>query len=67
MSHYELFGAFADDRVLQRVHAAAEERDYRAHEFGDSILIERQAVEVDACRNATMAISLHVSIGDAGL
>jgi hypothetical protein len=25
------------------VRAAVEERDYRAHEFGDSLLIERQA------------------------
>jgi S-adenosylmethionine:tRNA ribosyltransferase-isomerase len=42
-SHYELLRAFADDRVLDRVRAAVEERDYRAHEFGDSLLIERQA------------------------
>ena len=42
-SHYELLRAFADDTVLDRVRAAVEERDYRAHEFGDSLLIERQA------------------------
>jgi S-adenosylmethionine:tRNA ribosyltransferase-isomerase len=42
-SHYELLQAFADDRVLNHVRAAVEERDYRAHEFGDSLLIERQA------------------------
>jgi S-adenosylmethionine:tRNA ribosyltransferase-isomerase len=42
-SHYELLRAFADDRVLDRVRAAVEEQDYRAHEFGDSLLIERQA------------------------
>ena len=46
-SHYELLRAFADDKVLDRVHAAAKERDYRAHEFGDSLLIERQAAEVE--------------------
>jgi S-adenosylmethionine:tRNA ribosyltransferase-isomerase len=40
-SHYELLRAFADDTVLDRVRAAVEERDYRAHEFGDSLLIER--------------------------
>jgi S-adenosylmethionine:tRNA ribosyltransferase-isomerase len=44
-SHYELLKAFANDSVLDRVRAAADERDYRAHEFGDSLLIERQAVE----------------------
>ena len=42
-SHYELLRAFADDKVLDHVHAAVKERDYRAHEFGDSLLIERQA------------------------
>jgi S-adenosylmethionine:tRNA ribosyltransferase-isomerase len=42
-SHYELLRAFADDGVLDRVRAAVEERDYRVHEFGDSLLIERQA------------------------
>jgi len=42
-SHYELLRAFADDKVLDRVRAAVEERGYRAHEFGDSLLIERQA------------------------
>ena len=42
-SHYELLRAFADDTVLDRLRAAVEEREYRAHEFGDSLLIERQA------------------------
>ena len=42
-SHYELLRAFADDTVLDRVRAAVEGRYYRAHEFGDSLLIERQA------------------------
>jgi hypothetical protein len=42
-SHYELLRAFADDKVLDRVHAAVDERGYRAHEFGDSLLIKRHA------------------------
>jgi len=41
-SHYELLRAFANDRVLGNVRAAVEERGYRPHEFGDSLLIERQ-------------------------
>ena len=41
-SHYELFRAFSADRVLDIARAAVEERDYRPHEFGDSLLIERQ-------------------------
>ncbi len=40
-SHYELLRAFADDRVLDRVRAAANERGYRAREFGVSLLLER--------------------------
>jgi S-adenosylmethionine:tRNA ribosyltransferase-isomerase len=47
-SHYELLRAFAEDSVLDRVRAAADERHYRAHEFGDSLLIERQAAEAKA-------------------
>ena len=39
-SHYELLRAFAADGVLARVSAEARERGYRAHEFGDSWLIE---------------------------
>lgn len=41
-SHYELLRAFAEDGVLNRVGAAAAERGYRPHEFGDSLLIERR-------------------------
>lgn len=64
-SHYELLRAFSDDRVLDRVNPAINERDYRAHEFGDSLLIERQSVEAEGSRNATMGISLNASVGDA--
>ncbi len=41
-SHFELLRAFADDAVLDRISAALAERGYRTHEFGDSMLIERQ-------------------------
>jgi len=40
-SHFELMKAFANDDRLARIDAAAEERGYRGHEFGDSVLIER--------------------------
>jgi S-adenosylmethionine:tRNA ribosyltransferase-isomerase len=40
-SHYELLKAFDEERVLDRVRAAVEEQDYRSHEFGVSLLIER--------------------------
>jgi S-adenosylmethionine:tRNA ribosyltransferase-isomerase len=42
-SHYELLRAFADDGILRRAVAELESRGYRTHEFGDSVLIERQA------------------------
>jgi len=42
-SHFELLRAFAGDSLLDRMRAEAAERGYRAHEFGDSVLIERQA------------------------
>ena len=40
-SHFELLRAFADDAVLDQISAALAEHGYRAHEFGDSMLIER--------------------------
>jgi S-adenosylmethionine:tRNA ribosyltransferase-isomerase len=40
-SHFELLRAFADDATLDRAAAALEAQNYRSHEFGDSVLIER--------------------------
>ena len=42
-SHFELLRAFADDVALDRISAALAEHGYRAHEFGDSMLIARRA------------------------
>jgi S-adenosylmethionine:tRNA ribosyltransferase-isomerase len=39
-SHYEVLRAFANDSVLERVSAGLEQHGYRAHEFGDSVLIQ---------------------------
>ena len=41
-SHFELLRAFAGDAVLDGAVAAASARHYLTHEFGDSMLIERQ-------------------------
>ena len=41
-SHFELLRAFADDPVLLSAHRTATERNYRSHEFGDFVLIERR-------------------------
>jgi S-adenosylmethionine:tRNA ribosyltransferase-isomerase len=42
-SHFELLRAFAGDAVLNRISADLIEHGYRTHEFGDAVLIERQA------------------------
>jgi S-adenosylmethionine:tRNA ribosyltransferase-isomerase len=41
--HFELLRAFADDALLAKASAACIAYRYRAHEFGDSMLIGRQA------------------------
>jgi S-adenosylmethionine:tRNA ribosyltransferase-isomerase len=40
-SHYELLRAFADEKLLVAIATACEAHGYRAHEFGDSVLLER--------------------------
>ena len=41
-SHFELLRAFVDDAMLDHISAALAEYGYRTHEFGDSMLIERE-------------------------
>ena len=41
-SHYQILRAFLDDATLADADAVLEARGYRTHEFGDSVLIERQ-------------------------
>jgi S-adenosylmethionine:tRNA ribosyltransferase-isomerase len=40
-SHYRLLCAFLDDATLVAASAALEAMEYRTHEFGDSVLIEK--------------------------
>jgi S-adenosylmethionine:tRNA ribosyltransferase-isomerase len=42
-SHFELLRAFADDETLRDAANELETHAYRTHEFGDSMLIERQS------------------------
>ena len=42
-SHYELLRAFADAALLRRISTALRDHDYRTHEFGDSLSLERSA------------------------
>ena len=46
-SHYALLSAFADDETLSRIDAELDAHDYRTHEFGDSVFLERMT-----CRSA---------------
>jgi S-adenosylmethionine:tRNA ribosyltransferase-isomerase len=41
-SHYDLLRAFAGETLLARISAALERHGYRTHEFGDSVLLDRQ-------------------------
>lgn len=43
-SHHDLLRAFVDDDTLHEADHALEANGYRAHEFGDSVFIERHAV-----------------------
>jgi S-adenosylmethionine:tRNA ribosyltransferase-isomerase len=40
-SHYELLRAFVDDPTLARIHGELNAHDYRTHEFGDSMFLQR--------------------------
>jgi S-adenosylmethionine:tRNA ribosyltransferase-isomerase len=42
-SHYELQRAFVDDEALGRIDQELNAGDYRTHEFGDSVFLERAA------------------------
>ena len=40
-SHYELLRAFVDDETLGRIDQELNAHDYRTHEFGDSVFLEK--------------------------
>jgi S-adenosylmethionine:tRNA ribosyltransferase-isomerase len=44
-SHYELLRAFTDDATLGLADDELKANNYRTHEFGDSVLIEKTSVE----------------------
>jgi S-adenosylmethionine:tRNA ribosyltransferase-isomerase len=53
-SHYQLLRAFVDDDTLSAASAALEAAGYHTHEFGDSVLIEKQDDDYHrACVDAT--------------
>ncbi len=50
-SHYEILRAFADDAVLERATAILEAQNFRSHEFGDFVLVERKVSEAARLEN----------------
>jgi hypothetical protein len=42
-SHYELLRAFVSSTTLEKMAHQLDLQDYRTHEFGDSILVERES------------------------
>ena len=40
-SHYQILRAFLDDVTLAKADASLDAREYRTHEFGDSVLVQR--------------------------
>jgi len=44
-SHYELLRAFVDDGTLERMDRELGQERYRAHEFGDSVFVEKLKIQ----------------------
>jgi S-adenosylmethionine:tRNA ribosyltransferase-isomerase len=57
-SHFELLRAFADDTLLASVSEALTASRYRTHEFGDSVLLNRQELFLSARRQYDLAEEL---------
>jgi S-adenosylmethionine:tRNA ribosyltransferase-isomerase len=60
-SHHELLRAFMDSATLQRADDELNQRCYRTHEFGDSVLIERSARYLPSPHRRTGGIFLPVA------
>jgi S-adenosylmethionine:tRNA ribosyltransferase-isomerase len=58
-SHFELLAAFAGDGLLARISAAFLAGGYRAHEFGDSMLLELQR---SIARDAVLRLPLQIGL-----
>jgi S-adenosylmethionine:tRNA ribosyltransferase-isomerase len=54
-SHFELLRAFAPNAALDRISEELSERGYQGHEFGDSMLLERQVFAPDGISRAGAA------------
>ena len=57
-SHYEILRAFADDAALERATAILEAQNFRSHEFGDFVLVERKFSQAARLANGLRQQSL---------
>jgi S-adenosylmethionine:tRNA ribosyltransferase-isomerase len=57
-SHHELLRAFVADKTLASIDAALDSAGYRTHEFGDSVLVERDPQARSNLKTATLASRL---------
>src|SRR5262249_36559698 len=55
-SHFELLRAFAPDGVLQTADRALNAMDYRTHEFGDSIFVEKCRLDSPRPRSFILSV-----------
>jgi S-adenosylmethionine:tRNA ribosyltransferase-isomerase len=60
-SHYELLRAFVDDEILGRIDQELNARDYRTHEFGDSVFLERAANRTCHSAQPSVAAGQHMT------
>jgi len=58
-SHHDLLRAFVNDATLQRMDEQLESRRYRTHEFGDSILVERNVLIFETTAQSTCSYRLN--------
>jgi S-adenosylmethionine:tRNA ribosyltransferase-isomerase len=60
--HHELLRAFVDDETLGRIDQELNARDYRTHEYSDSVFLERAVNETRpgpvVCRRITACVNL---------
>ncbi|MGA7312416.1 MAG: S-adenosylmethionine:tRNA ribosyltransferase-isomerase [Silvibacterium sp.] len=54
-SHYELLRAFVDDETLGRIDRELNAYDYRTHEFGDSVFLERSDKQMRSADQPSLA------------
>jgi S-adenosylmethionine:tRNA ribosyltransferase-isomerase len=54
-SHHELLRAFVDDETLDRIDQELNAGDYRTHEFGDSVFLERANEHMRSAGRASAA------------